>query len=111
MLTCPSYSPGWLGPYPALLADFLNFGVDRTLTSTTMFPSELPQIFSGADCKKLQSGTKTQSQSPTKKLKTRSDTEVEGDADEGGRQCKRQKKDVVVVETAHRNASQNMRIG
>src|ERR1019366_6089480 len=98
MWTYPSYSPGSPGLYSPP-AGFLKVGVDRTLIGTTIStPAGLPQTLAGADCRKLLPGSKSQSQSPTKRPRRRSDTEVEGDADESGRQYKRQKKDAVIVE-------------
>ncbi len=91
-----------------LLAGFLKVGVDRTLIGTTISTKDgLPQILAGADCRKLLPGSKSRSQSPTKRPRRRSDIEVEGDPDENGRQYKQQKKDAVIMETAYYDASQS----
>ncbi|KAF4627294.1 hypothetical protein G7Y89_g10862 [Cudoniella acicularis] len=85
-----------------LLAGFLKAGVERTLIGITISTKPgCPRTFGAADCRKLISGPKSRSQSPTKILRRRSDVEVEGDTDESKQYHKRQKQDDLTEEIAY----------
>ncbi|KAH6670145.1 hypothetical protein B0J14DRAFT_657233 [Halenospora varia] len=77
-----------------LVAGFLKVGVERRLIGTTISTQpRVPRTLSAADCRKLIPGSKSRSQSPTKRLRRRSDAGVEDEVGDSERHHKRQKKD------------------
>lgn len=85
-----------------LLAGFLKVGVERALIGTTIsIAPGCPRTLSAADCRQLISRPKSRSQSPTKRARRISNTEVEGDPNERERSHKRQKKDDLMPEITY----------